>query len=110
MTWRISITPVAMRMLADISDRRIRDKIVTVIDRLAEEPEKQGKPLLGELSGLRSARAVGQRYRVLYAIKGQEVVVVVVAIGIRRDGAKDDIYALAKKLFRLRLIEKQQED
>ncbi|HBG07152.1 MAG: plasmid stabilization protein [Geobacteraceae bacterium GWC2_58_44] len=105
MTWRIVITPTALRMLADISDRRIRDKIFTVIDRLAEEPEKQGKALLGELSGLRSIRAVGQRYRVIYAIKELEIIVVVVAVGIRREGAKDDIYTLAKKLFRLRLVE-----
>jgi len=106
MTWRIVITPTALRMLAEISDRRIREKIVTVINRLAEEPEKQGKALLGELSGLRSIRAVGQRYRVIYAIKEQEIVVFVVAAGIRREGAKDDIYTLAKKLFRLRLLDK----
>lgn len=104
MSWRIVITPTALQMLADIADRRIRDKIISVINRLAEEPEKQGKPLLGELSGLRSIRAVSQRYRVLYAIKEKEIIVVVVAVGIRRSGAKDDIYALAKKLFRLKLI------
>lgn len=104
MSWRIVITPTALQMLADIADRRIRDKIISVINRLAEEPEKQGKPLLGELSGLRSIRAVSQRYPVLYAIKEKEIIVVVVAVGIRRSGAKDDIYTLAKKLFRLKLI------
>lgn len=31
-------------------------------------------------------------------------IVVIVAAGIRRDGAKDDIYNLTKKLFRLRLL------
>ena len=106
MTWRIVITPTALRMLANISDRRVKEKIVTVINRLAEEPEKQGKALLGELSGCRSIRAVGQRYRVIYTLKEQEIVVVVVAVGIRRDGARDDIYALAKKLFRLGLVGK----
>ena len=108
MIWRIVIIPTALRMLSDISDRRIREKIVSVINRLTQEPEKQGKALLGELSGLRSIRAVGQRYRIIYAIKEQEVIVVVVAAGIRRSGAKDDIYALAKKLFRLGLIDKSQ--
>jgi len=105
MSWRISITPTAMRMLTGISDRRIREKIVTVIDRLAEEPEKQGKAMMGELAGFRSIRAVGQRYRIIYTVKGKEIVVVVVAVGIRRDGARDDIYNLTKKLLRLGLLE-----
>jgi len=59
---------------------------------------------LGELAGFRSIRAVGQRYRIIYQIRGNDIVVVIVAVGIRRDGAKDDIYNLAKKLFRLRLL------
>jgi mRNA interferase RelE/StbE len=105
MSWRISITPAAMHMLTGITDRRIREKIVAVIDRLAEEPEKQGKAMVGELAGFRSIRAVGQRYRVIYTVKGGEIVVVVVAIGIRRDGARDDIYNLAKKLLRLGLLD-----
>jgi len=103
-TWRIVITPTAMRMLTGISDRRIREKIVTVIDRLTEEPGKQGKAMVGELTGFRSILAVGQRYRVLYGIKEQEITVMVIAVGIRRDGAKTDVYNLAKKLFRLGLL------
>jgi mRNA interferase RelE/StbE len=105
MSWRINITPTAMRMLTGITDRRIREKIVTVIDRLAEEPEEQGKAMLGELAGFRSVRAVGQRYRIIYTVKGEEIVVMVVAVGIRRDGARDDIYNLTKKLLRLGLLD-----
>ena len=104
MKWQILLTPTALRLLSDISDRRIREKIRAVIDRLTEDPEKQGKALLGELAGFRSIRAVGQRYRIIYQIRGNDIVVVIVAVGIRRDGAKDDIYNLAKKLFRLRLL------
>lgn len=104
MKWQILLTPTALKLLSDISDRRIREKIGTVIDRLTEDPEKQGKALLGELAGFRSIRAVGQRYRIIYQIRGNDIVVVIVAVGIRRDGAKDDIYTLAKKLFRLRLL------
>ena len=104
MKWQVLLTPTALKLLSDISDRRIREKIGAVIDRLIEDPEKQGKALLGELAGFRSIRAVGQRYRIIYQIRGNEIVVVIVAIGIRRDGAKDDIYNLAKKLFRLRLL------
>jgi len=103
-TLQILLTPTALKLLSDIPDRRIREKIGAVINRLAEDPEKQGKALLGELAGFRSIRAVGQRYRIIYQIRGNDIIVVIVAVGIRRDGAKDDIYNLAKKLFRLRLL------
>ena len=104
MKWQILFTPTAFKLLSDISDRRIRDKIGAVIGRLTEDPEKQGKALPGELAGFRSIMAVGQHYRIIYQIRGNDIVVVIVAVGIRHDGAKDDIYNLAKKLFRLRLL------
>ena len=104
MKWQILLTPTALKLLSDISDRRIREKIGAAIDRLTEDPEKQGKALLGELAGFRSIRAAQQRYRIIYQIRGNDIVVVIVAVGIRRDGAKDDIYNLAKKLFRLGLL------
>ena len=109
MSWRIVITPTALAMLRAIDDRRVREKIVAVVERLAVDPEKQGKPLVGDLAGLRSLRAVGQRYRLLYRLDGQAVGGCVVAIGIRRDGARDDIYQLARKLMRLRLLEADSE-
>ena len=104
MKWRILLTPTALKLLSEIFDRRIREKIGAIIDRLTEDPEKQGKALLGELAEFRTVRAVGQRYRIFYQVRGNDIVVVIVAVGIRRDGAKDDIYNLAKKLFRLRLL------
>jgi mRNA interferase RelE/StbE len=104
-SYRIIISPAALAMVKEISDRRIREKIVTVIDRLAEEPDKQGKALISELQGFRSIRAVGQRYRIIYKVQQDTVVVYVVAVGIRRDGDRNDIYSLAKRLFRLNLLE-----
>lgn len=104
MEYRIVIQPSAAKMLADISDRRIQEKISERIDALRKEPEKQGKPLLGELSGYRSVRAVGQRYRILYKVERKEVMVLIVALGIRKEGTKRDIYELARKLFRLKLL------
>ena len=91
-------------MLEAIQDRRVRDKIRDGIDGLAEEPEKQGKPLTGELTGYRSLRAVGQRYRIIYRIEEGKVLVLVMALGIRKEGSGKDIYALAQKLLRLRLL------
>ena len=91
-------------MLEEIQDKRVREKIVTTIDRLEYDPQKQGKPLLGPLQGFRSLRAAGQRYRVIYTVREQEVIVIIVAIGIRKEGDKGDIYRRIQKLVRLNLI------
>ncbi|NWG04640.1 MAG: type II toxin-antitoxin system RelE/ParE family toxin [Syntrophaceae bacterium] len=92
-------------MLITISDRHVREKIFEKVKSLEEEPEKQGKALTGELMGYRSLRAVGQRYRILYQIEREKLIVWIVALGIRREGSKRDIYTLAKKLLKLRLFE-----
>jgi len=73
-------------------------------DQLGTSPEQQGKPLMGELAGFRSIRAVGQRYRIVYRVERQEVVVLIVAVGRRRSGDKSDVYELARKLLRQRLL------
>jgi mRNA interferase RelE/StbE len=104
-SWKVEITATAQEMLLAVRDRRVREKLAERIDRLVVEPEKQGKPLLGELAGLRSVRAVGQRYRILYRVERQRVIVLVLAVGIRKAGAKKDVYALARKLLRLRLLD-----
>ena len=102
--YRVLFTPLAQDHLDAIADRRIRDKIVDRAEGLATDPELQGKPLGDELAGLRSLRAVGQRYRIIYRVRRQEVQVVIVAAGIRKEGHRDDIYRVAERLFRLRLI------
>ena len=91
-------------MLEAIQDRRVRDKIRDRIDGLAEEPEKQGKPLTGELTEYWSLRAVGQRYRIIYRIEEGKVLILMMALGIRKEGSGKDIYVLAQKLLRLRLL------
>jgi len=103
--YQVDITPTALSMINNVQDRRIRAKIIETIDGLAEEPEKKGKPLTAELDGYHSVRAVGQRYRIIYRIDNEKVIVLVVAAGIRREGDRKDIYALAKKLIRARLLE-----
>lgn len=108
--YRIVIQPKALKLLKEISDRRIRQKISDRIDKLKESPEIQGKPLLGELDGFYSVRAVGQRYRIIYTIEQAQVIVMIVALGIRKDGSKQDVYALAKKLLRLGLLDESDED
>ena len=108
--YRIVIQPIAINLLKEISDRRIRQKISDRIDKLKESSEMQGKPLLGELDGYYSVRAVGQRYRIIYVIEQAQVTVMIVALGIRKDGSKQDVYALTKKLLRLGLLDESDED
>jgi mRNA interferase RelE/StbE len=103
--FRIIIQPTALRMLDSISDARVRRKLVERIDRLADDPEQIGKPLLKDLAGYRSIRAVGQRYRIIYSVRRTQNSVSIVAVGIRREGDKSDIYSLAQKLVRLRLVD-----
>ena len=104
MKHRIIIAPVALKLLQGISDSRIRKSIRDRIDHLAVDPEQQGKALTGELMGYRSLRASGQRYRIIYKVERGTVTVYVVALGIRKEGIKTDIYELARKLFRLGLL------
>jgi len=54
--------------------------------------------LKGNLQDYRSIRAVGRRYRIIYQVKENEIEVIIVAAGIRRDGDKKrDLYELMKK-------------
>ena len=81
MSYSIRIKESAAREL-----RRIRKpdrvRIVAAIDRLADTPHL-GTALKGGLTGLRRLR-VGD-YRVLYEIRDEELVVLVVRIAHRRD-------------------------
>jgi mRNA interferase RelE/StbE len=102
----IEWAPTAVRALAGIADKRAQRKIFDRAAALATEPESQGKALVGPLAGYRSVRAVGQRYRIVYRVERGRVVVIVLAVGLRKGGDSKDIYALAKKLVRLGLLEK----
>ncbi len=99
MTYAIALTDIAKQMLKEISDRRIRDKIAERIDQLAQDPDQQGKPLQGILAGYRSVRAVGRRYRVVYKVYQERVMVHIIGVGIRKEGGKEDIYERLQKLF-----------
>ena len=103
--YRVVLTATAGSMLAAIKDCRIQEQIRDRIDGLAHDPHLQGKPLLGELTGYRSLRAAAQRYRIIHRVHLGRVEVLVVAIGLRREGNREDIYRLAQRLLRLRLLD-----
>ena len=95
----IEWTETAVEMLGEITDRRIRNEILDRVEKLSDDPEKQGKPLIGPLKGFRSIRVSAQRYRVVYRVERGRLVVHVLGTGIRKDGSKEDIYARMKKLL-----------
>ena len=105
MRWQIKLTLPALKQLAAIKDTRVKESISRRINALEIDPERQGKPLSDELTGYRSIRALGQRYRILYKLEAEQVIVVVVALGMRKQGDKKDVYELAKKLARLGLLD-----
>ena len=72
-------------------DKSIKPIIRKAIESLALNPYK-GKPLSYELSGLFSFRT--SDYRIIYRIREEEVLVIVVTIGLRRE-----IYKKLKKLL-----------
>ena len=55
-------------------------------------------------SGHRSLHAAG-RYRVAYEVKANEVTVIAVAAGIRKEGSGIDVYETLKKLLRSKVFE-----
>lgn len=104
MGWEVIITPLAMKQLAAISDKRIQEGITKVLDSLETNPETKGKQLKENLTGLWSICAYRQRYRVIYKLDMERKEVMVVALGIRKEGDRADIYALAKRLVRAGLL------
>jgi mRNA interferase RelE/StbE len=104
MPYSIEITPAALEALESIANRRTRGAIARRVDALAEEPEKQGKRLRAPLAGFLSVRAAGQRYRVVYTIDQAPGRVLVYMIGIRKEGSRNDVYALAERLVRRGLM------
>jgi mRNA interferase RelE/StbE len=95
---------MALNMLQAITNRDIRETISRRIDSLVTDPDKQGKALGGALRGFRSLYVYQERYRVLYRVDRGLVQVMVVAVGIRKEGDRQDIYALAQKLLRSGLL------
>lgn len=98
-SYQIRLTPLALEMLREIKDQREQKVLSERIDKLKHEPEKQGKPLVDNLSGYRSVRAVGQRYRIVYQVLQQEVIVLIVGVGRRKEGDRKDIYAILERLL-----------
>jgi mRNA interferase RelE/StbE len=108
--WEVKLTATAKAHLREIKDKRVQQTIYKRLRKLEENPEQQGKALIGELAGYRSVRAVGQRYRIIYKVLQDRVVVMVVGLGIRKEGDKNDIYTKALFLLNKGLLDPTQSE
>jgi mRNA interferase RelE/StbE len=98
--YRIVVSPVAAKMIREIRDRRAQRQVLDKIKGLANDPEDQGRALLDEFAGRRRIPAAG-RYRIIYTVRRLRRVVLILAVGIRREGSRDDVYrALARLIGR----------
>jgi mRNA interferase RelE/StbE len=103
LNYEISLSDEAKACLKSL-DGKTRLTVARKIEALKETPEKQGKALTGDLTGYRSIHAAG-RYRVIYQLSGGSPLVVVAAIGIRKEGSKIDVYETLKKLMRSKIFQ-----
>lgn len=97
--YQVILTAQAQQLFFEIKDRREQELLLARLEKLKQDPDKQGKALSDELIGYRSIRAVGQRYRIIYRIEQDKVLVMVVGIGRRKEGDKRDVYAVTKRLL-----------
>ena len=102
--YRVKLTKLAAETIKKC-DARTRTQIINKIESLKAEPLLLGKHLKGPLKELRSIRAAGQRYRIIYKVFQKDIIVIIVAVGIRKEGDKKDIYALMKKYVKIGLLE-----
>lgn len=65
------------------SDKKLYQRFVAALREIARDPIAEGKPLHGELKGLRSRRFGS--YRILYEVRHGELLVVVIDLGHRRE-------------------------
>ncbi len=96
-------TPTALGLLKEIRNADTRRAIRDKAKGLADNPESQGRALMGPLKGFRRIYAAG-RYRIIYRVVRQQVQVHVLLVGIRKQGDNQDVYELAQKLLKAGLL------
>ena len=97
--YHVVITAEAAGMIARISDLRIQGQAVDKLKGLAAFPESQGRALTKDLAGLRRITVAG-RYRAVYRVSRMSREVHVLAVGVRREGDRDDVYRLMARMMR----------
>ena len=80
--YRLLIKPSAVKDIEAIPLKRDRQRVVERISNLAEDPRPSGSE---KISGQDKYRVRQGRYRILYAIEDQDLLVQVVKVGQRKD-------------------------
>ena len=80
--YRLLIKPSAVKEIEAIPLKRDRQRVVERISKLAEDPSPSGSE---KISGQEKYRVRQGRYRILYAIEDQDLLVQVVKVGHRKD-------------------------
>ncbi len=81
--WRVEVSPGAERALIRLPHKVATAVVEFITATLPTNPERMSKPLRGELEGLRSARRGD--YRVLFELRPEDDVLLVVRIAHRAD-------------------------
>lgn len=79
---RLLIKPSAVKEIEAIPFKRERQKLISCLAKLAENPRPFGSE---KLSGQEKYRVRQGRYRILYSIEDQNLLVYVVKVGHRKD-------------------------
>jgi mRNA interferase RelE/StbE len=80
--FRLLIKPSAVKDLEAIPLKRDRQRLVARISKLADNPRPVGSE---KISGQDKYRVRQGRYRILYTIEDQDLIVQIVKIGHRKD-------------------------
>lgn len=92
--YRVVVTTEAEKLLKAL-DPAVFQIIQNGVRKLQDSPEL-GKPLTGNLRGLRSWKV--SRYRIVCSLSERKETIVVVGAGLRKEGDKRDIYNLLQRL------------
>jgi mRNA interferase RelE/StbE len=79
---RLLIKPAAVKEIEAIPLKRDRQRLVERINKLADDPRPFGSE---KISGQDKYRVRQGRYRILYTIEDQDLIVQVVKVGHRKD-------------------------
>lgn len=104
-SYRVRLATRVKDDLRHIGKRYGKKSYETVRDLISDlefEPEKKGEALVGKLKGLHSLHY--SRFRIVYRIDKQELIVVVVGTGWHESDSRRDIYKLIEKALNTGII------
>lgn len=82
MNYKIILTPKSHKQLSKL-DKSAQQQVAKILDKLADNPQNQGKQLSGNLAQIWSWRTGD--YRILGEIQDNELIILVVKIGHRKN-------------------------